>query len=116
MVLADTFAHYADIGFAAANQGTPLTTSSRHGSRSPPTRCKIYFDFSGYSDMAIGLDPRTVNENACPSLELRIALQGDEYRRFLAPLAHHAQPFFRETTSILPWEAIDTVSCVAMQT
>ncbi len=53
-VLADTFARFADIGFDAAARGAPLTLFEAwyallaYG-------LQIYFDFSGYSDMAIGL-------------------------------------------------------------
>jgi alginate O-acetyltransferase complex protein AlgI len=54
VVLADTFAHFADVGFDAAARGVPLTLFEAwyallaYG-------LQIYFDFSGYSDMAIGL-------------------------------------------------------------
>ncbi len=53
-VLADTFARFADVGFDAAARGAPLTLVEAwyallaYG-------LQIYFDFSGYSDMAIGL-------------------------------------------------------------
>ena len=53
-VLADTFARFADIGFDAAAHGASLTLIEAwcallaYG-------LQIYFDFSGYSDMAIGL-------------------------------------------------------------
>lgn len=53
-VLADTFARFADAGFDAAGRGVPLTLFEAwyallaYG-------LQIYFDFSGYSDMAIGL-------------------------------------------------------------
>ncbi len=53
-VLADTFARFADVGFDAAARGAPLTLFEAwyallaYG-------LQIYFDFSGYSDMAIGL-------------------------------------------------------------
>ncbi len=54
LVLADSFAHFADPGFAAAGQRLPVTLIEAwvallaYG-------LQIYFDFSGYSDMAIGL-------------------------------------------------------------
>jgi len=54
VVLADTFAHYADIGFAAAGQGTSLTFVEAWYAVAAYA-LQIYFDFSGYSDMAIGL-------------------------------------------------------------
>jgi D-alanyl-lipoteichoic acid acyltransferase DltB (MBOAT superfamily) len=53
-VLADSFARFADPGFAAAARGNPLSLVEAwvallaYG-------LQIYFDFSGYSDMAIGL-------------------------------------------------------------
>jgi D-alanyl-lipoteichoic acid acyltransferase DltB (MBOAT superfamily) len=54
LVLADSLARFADPGFAAAAQGSPLSLIEAwvallaYG-------LQIYFDFSGYSDMAIGL-------------------------------------------------------------
>jgi D-alanyl-lipoteichoic acid acyltransferase DltB (MBOAT superfamily) len=54
LVLADSLARFADSGFAAAAQYKPLTLIEAwvallaYG-------LQIYFDFSGYSDMAIGL-------------------------------------------------------------
>ena len=48
---------------------------------------QIYFDFSGYSDMAIGL--RTPLRDRAAQ-ELRFAVQGGVAQRLLAPLAHHA--------------------------
>ncbi len=53
-VLADTFARFADVGFDAAAHGATLSLFEAwyallaYG-------LQIYFDFSGYSDMAIGL-------------------------------------------------------------
>jgi alginate O-acetyltransferase complex protein AlgI len=54
VVLADTFAHYADIGFAAAAQGAPISFVEAWYAAAAYA-LQIYFDFSGYSDMAIGL-------------------------------------------------------------
>ena len=54
LVLADLFARYADIGFAAAAQGAPLTFFEAWYAAASYA-LQIYFDFSGYSDMAIGL-------------------------------------------------------------
>lgn len=54
LVLADGLAHFADPGFAAAGHGAPVSFIEAwvallaYG-------LQIYFDFSGYSDMAIGL-------------------------------------------------------------
>jgi alginate O-acetyltransferase complex protein AlgI len=54
VVLADTFAHYSDVGFAAAAQGAQLSfVEAWYAAAS--YALQIYFDFSGYSDMAIGL-------------------------------------------------------------
>jgi len=53
-VLADTFAHYSDVGFAAAAQGAPLSFIEAWYAAASYA-LQIYFDFSGYSDMAIGL-------------------------------------------------------------
>jgi alginate O-acetyltransferase complex protein AlgI len=54
VVLADTFAHFSDVGFTAAAQGAPLSfVEAWYAAAS--YALQIYFDFSGYSDMAIGL-------------------------------------------------------------
>ena len=54
LVLADTFGRIADIGFGAAAQGAPLTfVEAWYAAAS--YALQIYFDFSGYTDMAIGL-------------------------------------------------------------
>jgi D-alanyl-lipoteichoic acid acyltransferase DltB (MBOAT superfamily) len=54
VVLADTFAHYSDVGFAAAARGAPLSFIEAWYAAASYA-LQIYFDFSGYSDMAIGL-------------------------------------------------------------
>jgi alginate O-acetyltransferase complex protein AlgI len=54
LVLADTFAGFANTGFAAASHGTVLTLLEAWYAVLAYT-LQIYFDFSGYSDMAIGL-------------------------------------------------------------
>ena len=48
---------------------------------------QIYFDFSGYSDMAIGVGAAVRHP---PAAQLPLALQGRLDHRLLAPLAHHA--------------------------
>ncbi len=54
VVLADTFARFSDVGFAAAAHGAPLSfVEAWYAAAS--YALQIYFDFSGYSDMAIGL-------------------------------------------------------------
>ena len=54
LVLADTFAQFSDVGFAAAAQGAPLSLVEAWYAAASYA-LQIYFDFSGYSDMAIGL-------------------------------------------------------------
>ena len=54
LVLADMFANFADTGFNAAAHGAPLTLFEAWYAVLSYT-LQIYFDFSGYSDMAIGL-------------------------------------------------------------
>jgi len=54
VVLADLFARYADVGFDAAAQGATLTFIEAWYAVAAYA-LQIYFDFSGYSDMAIGL-------------------------------------------------------------
>lgn len=53
-LLADTAAPYADAVFGAAAAGRALTTGEAWGGALAYT-FQLYFDFSGYSDMAIGL-------------------------------------------------------------
>src|SRR5271165_6525974 len=54
LVLADTFGGFADTGFAAAAHGTaPTLIEAWYAALA--YALQIYFDFSGYSDMAIGL-------------------------------------------------------------
>ena len=54
LVLADMFARFADVGFDAAAHGAPLTFVEAWYAVDAYA-LQIYFDFSGYSDMAIGL-------------------------------------------------------------
>jgi D-alanyl-lipoteichoic acid acyltransferase DltB (MBOAT superfamily) len=54
IVLADNFASFADPGFAAAAAHDPVTLIEAWVSLLTYS-LQIYFDFSGYSDMAIGL-------------------------------------------------------------
>jgi alginate O-acetyltransferase complex protein AlgI len=54
LVLADTFAGFADIGFNAASHGASLSLFEAWYAVLAYS-LQIYFDFSGYSDMAIGL-------------------------------------------------------------
>jgi D-alanyl-lipoteichoic acid acyltransferase DltB (MBOAT superfamily) len=54
LVLADSFARYADPGFAAAARGDSLSLVEAWVALLAYA-LQIYFDFSGYSDMAIGL-------------------------------------------------------------
>ena len=54
LVLADTFGGFADVGFAAANHAAPLGFFEAWYALLAYA-LQIYFDFSGYSDMAIGL-------------------------------------------------------------
>jgi D-alanyl-lipoteichoic acid acyltransferase DltB (MBOAT superfamily) len=54
LVLADSFAGFADVGFDAAAHGATLTLFEAWYAVLAYA-LQIYFDFSGYSDMAIGL-------------------------------------------------------------
>jgi alginate O-acetyltransferase complex protein AlgI len=54
LVLADTFGGFADVGFGAVSHGTALTLVEAWYAVLAYS-LQIYFDFSGYSDMAIGL-------------------------------------------------------------
>ncbi|HHF7367982.1 TPA: MBOAT family O-acyltransferase [Legionella bozemanae] len=54
IILADSFAIYANTVFSAANNSQPLTFGNSWCGVLAYT-LQLYFDFSGYSDMAIGL-------------------------------------------------------------
>ena len=54
LVLADMFARFSDVGFGAAAHGASLTFFEAWYA-ALAYALQIYFDFSGYSDMAIGL-------------------------------------------------------------
>jgi D-alanyl-lipoteichoic acid acyltransferase DltB (MBOAT superfamily) len=54
VILADTMAGFATPGFAAAQHGEPLTVINAWGAVLAYS-LQLYFDFSGYTDMAIGL-------------------------------------------------------------
>jgi len=54
LVLADMFARFADVGFDAAGRGAAIGFVSAWVAAGAYA-LQIYFDFSGYSDMAIGL-------------------------------------------------------------
>ncbi len=54
LVLADMFGAFADVGFNAAAHGAAITFFSAWYAAAAYA-LQIYFDFSGYSDMAIGL-------------------------------------------------------------
>ncbi|MES2684725.1 MAG: MBOAT family protein [Pseudomonadota bacterium] len=54
MVFADSIAPYANLAFDAVGQGVVLTFTEAWVGALAYT-CQLYFDFSGYSDMAIGL-------------------------------------------------------------
>ncbi len=54
VVLADGMAPYADAVFSAADAGV-LPTSVEAWLGAVAYTCQLYFDFSGYSDMAVGL-------------------------------------------------------------
>ncbi len=53
-VIADTFALWVDPAFAAAHAGAPIGAAAAWGAAAAYV-LQLYFDFSGYSDMAIGL-------------------------------------------------------------
>lgn len=54
VLIADSLAPYADVSFKAADQGVPLSVWEAWLGLLSYT-FQIYFDFSGYSDMALGL-------------------------------------------------------------
>lgn len=54
LAIADSIAPYANLVFSSVDSGTSVTTLTAWGGAIAYT-FQIYFDFSGYSDMAIGL-------------------------------------------------------------
>ena len=86
VVIADGFAAFATPVFAAAQLGQAPTFLEAWGGALAYT-LQIYFDFSGYSDMAIGLVAHARDPAAD---QFQLALQGPQHHRFLAPLAHDA--------------------------
>lgn len=54
VLVADTFAVYADAGYAVARGGHPLDAASAWVAALSYS-FQLYYDFSGYSDMAVGL-------------------------------------------------------------
>jgi alginate O-acetyltransferase complex protein AlgI len=54
VVMADTLAAYASVGFRLAGEGQPISFFDAWGAVLAFT-FQIYFDFSGYSDIALGL-------------------------------------------------------------
>ena len=55
VVIADNLAQFVSPVFAHLDAGGAVDARRGRGFRRCPTRLQIYFDFSGYSDMAIGL-------------------------------------------------------------
>ena len=89
VVIADNLAQFVTPVFAHIDAGGGVGTSWGWLAISAYT-LQIYFDFSGYSDMAIGL---ALLFGIRLPVNFRLALQGCLDRRFLAPLAHHAVAF-----------------------
>ena len=89
LVLADGFAPLADRGFDAAAAGASLTLLEAWYAVLAFS-LQIYFDFSGYSDIAIGL--ARMFSIRFP-LKLQQPVQGVDNPGFLATLEHHAEPF-----------------------
>ena len=84
VLIADRLGNLVDPMLGRERRARPARA---RGSRSSATRFQIYFDFSGYSDMAIGLGrlfgielPQNFNE----------PVQGGVAQRLLAALAHDA--------------------------
>ena len=88
-VLADGIADQVIPLFTDAGAGQPVTLFYRLGVRRSGSSLQMYFDFSGYSEMALGL-ARMVGHQAAD--ELQFAAEGDQHRRILVVLAHHADP------------------------
>ena len=85
VILADGIAPDANLAFADAAKSIEPGLSAAWAGALAYT-LQLYFDFSGYSDMAC---------RACPAVrrpaaaEFLLALQGRRHHRLLAPLAHH---------------------------
>ena len=87
VIFADSFALYATPVFDSAAKGVALDGQTAWLGVLAYT-FQIYFDFSGYSDMAIGL-ARMVGINL--PLNFNAPYRVDLDHRFLAALAHHAR-------------------------
>jgi D-alanyl-lipoteichoic acid acyltransferase DltB (MBOAT superfamily) len=93
LVLADTFGAFADIGFNAAGHGASLSFFEAWYA-TLAYALQIYFDFSGYSDMAIGL-ARMLNVNF--PLNFNSPYQADTiaefWRRWHITLSHFLRDY-----------------------
>ena len=88
LVLADSLAPVADAVFSNTTNAPLLFQEAWFGALA--YTFQIYFDFSGYSDMAIGLGLLFRRSAAA---QLFLALQGHQHHRLLAYLAHDAVAF-----------------------
>lgn len=82
-VIADTVALFADNGFGSAE----LSFAAGWATALSYT-LQIYFDFSGYSDMAVGLGKMFNIE----LLQFPLALSSGKHHRFLAKMAYYPRP------------------------
>ena len=94
VVFADSLGFFADEIFAfAAGPGISAPRCATPGSASLAYALQIYFDFSGYSDMAIGL---AADVRLPPAGQFQLAVPRRQHHRFLAALAHDAVGVLRE--------------------
>ena len=89
VVLADTFRALRRHRLQRRCRAARRSACSRPGTPRSSYALQIYFDFSGYSDMAIGL-ARMLNVRF--PLNFASPYQATQHRRLLAPLAYHPRP------------------------
>jgi alginate O-acetyltransferase complex protein AlgI len=89
VLIADGLSPYVSPVFDAAALGEPITAFAAWGAAFAYS-AQLYFDFSGYCDMAVGLG---LLFNLRLPINFRGTLAVDEHHRFLATMAHHAVEF-----------------------
>ena len=86
VLLADSFCTYGRPGFRTVMR---IGDHRCLGRRCSPIHCSLYFDFSGYSDMAIGLARCSTSDSP---LNFNSPYKSHQHHRLLAAVAHDPHP------------------------